>query len=65
MWCYTVPVGLIAAFVLRLSPLLVYVVMCTDEFVKMPFAMAHYKKRQWIKNLTRNFEEHQLPNQEE
>ncbi|MBR1709498.1 MAG: MATE family efflux transporter [Clostridia bacterium] len=65
MWCYTVPVGLIAAFVLRLSPLLVYVVMCTDEFVKMPFAMAHYKKRQWIKNLTRNFEEHELPNQEE
>ncbi|MBQ7564673.1 MAG: MATE family efflux transporter [Lachnospiraceae bacterium] len=55
MWCVAVPLGLISAFVLKLPPLAVYALMCTDEFVKMPFALHHYKKGTWIKNLTREF----------
>lgn len=56
MWCVAVPLGLISAFVLDLPPLFVYVLMCTDEFVKMPFAVHHYRKGNWIRNLTRDFE---------
>jgi Na+-driven multidrug efflux pump len=53
MWGFAVPLGLISAFVLKLSPILVYALMCTDEFAKMPFAVHHYFKADWIKNITR------------
>ncbi len=55
MWGFAVPLGLISAFVLKLPPLTVYILMCTDEFAKMPFALHHYKSGSWIKNLTRDF----------
>ena len=55
MWFIAVPLGLISAFVLKLPPLIVYLFMCTDEFVKMPFALRHYFKGKWIRNLTREF----------
>ena len=54
MWCFAVPLGLISAFVLKLPPLIVYVLMCTDEFAKMPFAVSHYLKGGWIHNITRD-----------
>ena len=53
MWCFAVPLGLISAFVLKLPPLIVYILMCTDEFAKMPFAVRHYLKGGWIRNITR------------
>ena len=55
MWCFAVPLGLISAFLLKLPPIIVYCLMCTDEFAKMPFALHHYKSGNWIKNLTRDF----------
>ncbi len=55
MWGVAVPLGLISAFILKLPPLTVYILTCTDEFVKLPFALGHYKKGNWIKNLTRDF----------
>lgn len=54
MWGFAVPLGLISAFVLKLPPLTVYLLMCTDEFAKMPFAIHHYRKGDWIRNLTRD-----------
>ncbi len=54
MWIYAVPVGFLAAFVLRLPPLWVYFILCLDEFVKMPVILARYKKKKWIKNITRS-----------
>lgn len=54
MWFFAVPLGLISAFVLKLPPLIVYVLMCTDEFAKMPFAVSHYLKGGWIHNITRD-----------
>ena len=53
MWGYAVPLGLISAFVLKLPPLTVYILMCTDEFAKMPFALHHYYSGNWLHNLTR------------
>ena len=55
MWGVAVPLGLISAFVLKLPPMIVYVLMCTDEFVKMPFALHHYARGNWVKNLTRDY----------
>ncbi len=55
MWGIAVPLGLISAFVLKLPPMVVYFIMCTDEFIKMPAAVYHYKKKGWLKNLTREY----------
>lgn len=55
MWAYAVPLGFIAAFVLKLPPMWVYFLICTDEFVKMPFVYRHYKSCKWLKNITRDF----------
>lgn len=53
MWCYGVPLGFLAAFVLKLPPMWVYFLLCTDEFVKWPWVLQHYKSRKWLNNITR------------
>ncbi|MCD7832598.1 MAG: MATE family efflux transporter [Lachnospiraceae bacterium] len=53
MWCYAVPLGFLAAFVLKLPPMWVYFLLCTDEFVKWPWVLHHYKSKKWLKNITR------------
>ena len=55
MWCYSVPLGFISAFVLKLPPMWVYFLICTDEFVKIPFVYKHYESYKWLKNITRDF----------
>lgn len=54
MWCYAVPLGFIAAFVLKLPVLVVYFMLCTDEFVKWPWVIKHYLSKKWLKNITRD-----------
>lgn len=54
MWVYAVPLGFFAAFVLKLPVLWVYFLLCTDEFVKWPWVLRHYKKGTWAKNITRD-----------
>lgn len=53
MWCYAVPLGFIAAFALRLPVMWVYFLLCTDEFVKWPWVLKHYKSGKWLNNITR------------
>ena len=53
MWVYAVPLGFFAAFVLKLPVLCVYFLLCTDEFVKWPWVIRHYRKGEWAKNITR------------
>lgn len=53
MWCYAVPLGFIAAFALKLPVLVVYFLLCTDEFVKWPWVIRHYRSGKWLKNITR------------
>ena len=53
MWVYAVPLGFFAAFVLKLPVLWVYFLLCTDEFVKWPWVLHHYRMGEWAKNITR------------
>lgn len=59
MWCYAVPLGFLAAFVLKLPVMTVYFLLCTDEFVKWPWVIKRYRSGKWLKNITRDhlFEE--------
>ena len=52
MWCFAVPLGYIAAFILKLPVLMVYFVLNLDELVKLPAVFKHYRKYKWVKNLT-------------
>lgn len=54
MWCYAVPLGFIAAFVFKLPVMVVYFLLCTDEFVKWPWVLKRYKSEKWLKNITRD-----------
>ena len=52
-WCFAIPLALIACFVLHLPVMAVYVIMCLDELVKVPFIRWRYNKYIWLKNLTK------------
>ena len=52
LWCITVPLGCICAFILKLPVMIVYFVLNLDEIIKLPVVYKHYKKYKWIKNLT-------------
>jgi len=54
MWVYAVPLGFIAAFVLKLPVEVVYFLLCTDEFVKWPWVFKRFYSYKWAKNITRD-----------
>lgn len=54
MWCYGVPLGFLSAFILKLPVMWVYFLLCTDEFVKWPFVLRHYRSGKWLNNITRD-----------
>lgn len=54
MWVYAVPLGFFAAFVLKLPVMWVYFLICTDEFVKWPWVIRHYRSGKWLNNITRD-----------
>lgn len=56
MWLYAVPLGVVAAFVLKLPPLWVYFLLCTDEFVKWPWVIRHYLCFTWLQNVTKDYD---------
>lgn len=57
MWCITVPLGFISAFVLKLPVLAVYLIINLDEMIKLPAVYMHYRKYLWLKDLTAKTEE--------
>lgn len=54
MWAVIVPLGLFSAFVLDLPVLWVYILLNLDEIIKLPAVYKHYKKYNWVKNITKN-----------
>ena len=56
MWCFALPLALIGAFLLKLPVMPVYIIMCSDEIIKVPWLYPRYKKYIWLRNLTREEE---------
>lgn len=52
LWCVTIPLGYLCAFVFKLPILSVYFVLNLDEIIKLPAVYRHYKKYGWVKNIT-------------
>jgi len=54
MWVLVLPAALLAAFVWKLPPVLVYFFLNTDEFYKMPPSAWRLRRYRWLRNLTRH-----------
>lgn len=52
MWVILIPIGMITAFVLKLPIMVVYFIISMDEIIKLPAVYRHYKKYNWVRNLT-------------
>ncbi len=52
-WCFSLPLALLGTFVFHFPVMLIYILMCADEIVKLPFIYPRYKKYLWLNNLTR------------
>jgi len=53
MWTISIAVGALAAFVFKLSVPIVYVILLSDEVIKLPFILWRYKSYKWLRNVTR------------
>ena len=56
LWFLFVPVGFLLAFVAHVPPIWVFVWLSLDEFSKMPIVYARYRKKLWLRNITRDAE---------
>lgn len=54
MWGCSILLGAVAAFVLKLSVPVVYIILMSDELLKIPFTWRRYKKYKWLNNVTRS-----------
>lgn len=52
-WCFAIPLAMLGCFVFQWSVILVYIIMCMDEIIKVPFIFHRYHQYIWLKNLTR------------
>ena len=53
MWCGSILLGSLAAFVFHWSLPVVYVLLMSDELIKIPLSLWRYRKKIWLKNITR------------
>jgi len=52
LWCITVPLGAIAAFVLKAPVMAVYFFLNLDEIIKLPVVFRRFYQYRWVRNLT-------------
>ena len=53
MWCGSILCGALAAFVFKLPIPVVYIILMSDEVIKIPLTTWRYKSMKWVKNVTR------------
>ena len=53
LWLFALPAGIVSAFVLHLPVYAVYMVLCSDEILKLPFCLHRWHSMKWLHNVTR------------
>lgn len=56
MWGCSILLGWIAAFVLKCSVPVVYIILMSDELIKVPVSWIRYRSYKWLKDVTREIE---------
>ena len=52
-WCFALPLALLGTFVFHWPVMIIYILMCSDEIIKLPWLYPRYRKYLWLNNLTR------------
>lgn len=53
MWGFSILFGFLAAFVFKWDIRLVYIILMSDEIIKIPIAIWRYRSMKWLKDVTR------------
>jgi putative MATE family efflux protein len=53
LWGVALPTGALAAFVFKAPVFVVYMLLCSDEILKLPLCIWRYKSKKWLMNVTR------------
>lgn len=53
MWGCSIVLGALAAFVFKWSVPVVYIILLSDEVIKLPLCLKRYARYKWLKNITR------------
>lgn len=53
MWLCSIAAAAVGAFVIGIPMPLVYILLCSDEVIKVPFSIWRYRSYKWLKNITR------------
>lgn len=53
MWGGSILIGWLAAFVFKWPVVVVYVILLSDEIIKLPICLWRYKQKKWLRNVTR------------
>jgi Na+-driven multidrug efflux pump len=53
MWFGSILFGALAAFVFKWSVPVVYIILMSDEILKIPLTLYRYKSMKWLNNVTR------------
>ena len=54
LWCGAIAFGAVAAFVWKLPVTVVYMILMSDEILKLPLCFFRYRSYKWVKNVTRD-----------
>ena len=54
MWCCSILLGFLAAFVFKLSVPVVYMILMSDEIIKIPITSWRYRSCKWLRDVTRD-----------
>lgn len=57
MWCGSIVMGLLAAFVFKAPVVVVYLFLMSDELIKVPFSLKRFRSYKWLNNVTREIKE--------
>lgn len=53
MWLCSILGAAVGAFVIGIPMPWVYILLCSDEIIKIPFSIYRYKTYKWLNNVTR------------
>ena len=54
MWCCSILLGFLAAFVFKLSVPVVFMILMSDEIIKIPITSWRYRSCKWLRDVTRD-----------
>ena len=57
MWGFSILLGAVAAFILHASVPVVYVILMSDELIKVPITLKRYLTYKWLRDVTREQKE--------